>query len=78
MREMLRQELYWPQMAADDNHIDFKCQSCAQNNIKFHRKCDIQLFSAAEPLKFIGMDILGRFSKMTQQNQNILFITHRF
>lgn len=55
-------------MTADVAYIVRNCTSCAWNNQKYRRRCNMHLFLASCPFQLTAMDIVGPVPKTASSN----------
>ena len=75
----MRQEFFWPAMAADIRSTSLNCHACAQERVKLRsHSAPMKLFPAKAPLEFVAIDILGPLPKASDGSRFLLVITDRF
>ena len=76
----MRQDMYWPQMAADIREVSKQCHACCAERVKLRQHAaPMKLFPASGPLEFVAIDILGPLKPAAQDGSKfVLVMTDRF
>ena len=75
----MRQQFFWPSMAADIRNVSRNCHACAKERVKLRsHQAPMKLFPATEPLEFVAIDILGPLPKAKDGSRYLLVMTDRF
>lgn len=78
MYNVIRQSMYWPQIA-DNVYATVKdCLFCAQNRQTTRWQRKLRLFFPAGSLEFLAIDILGPLQQTMTDNRYIEVMTNRF
>ena len=79
MHQHIREKYYWPQMATDIYKTIRNCTTCAKNRAKLRKRTHpLRIFSAARPLEFLAIDILGTLKKTKKGHRILLVMSDRF